>query len=496
MGRVVGVRGPGSVGQVSVDRAGQRDPVDAVVVGAGPNGLAAAATLVRAGRSVHIIEAADEIGGGTRTAELTVPGLLHDLCSAVHPFGVASPLFADLPLADHGLQWCHAPLDVAHPLDGGRAGLLAQSLADTAQAMGEDGTRWISTFGPLSQRAPELASEILGPIVHIPRHPEALARFAPVALRSAAAVARRWRTPEVRGLYAGVAAHIYRPLGQPLTGSAGAMFFAMGHHYGWPVARGGSRAITDALASYAMAGGATIETGREVSDLADMPAHRVALFDVGPRAFARIAGNRLPGRVRRAYERYRYGPGAFKVDLAVEGGLPWSNPEVARAGTVHLGGTFEEVAASEAMIQRGAMPHRPFVLVAQQYVADPTRSVGDTHPVWAYAHVPAGWTGDATEAILDQIERFAPGTRERIVGMAVRSTTDLSRHNPNYVGGDVATGANDPLQLLFRPRVGLHPYDTGIAGTYLCSAATPPGAGVHGMGEYHAARRALAHLER
>ena len=470
------------------------DAVDAVVVGSGPNGLAAAAVLVRAGHSVHVIEAAPDIGGGTRTEELTVPGLQHDVCSAVHPFGVASPLFADLPLHEHGLAWRYAPLDVAQPLDGGRAGVLHRSLEETAAGMGPDGKRWTRTFGPLTARAPELADDILGPLVHLPRHPFALARFGLSAVQSAALVARRWETPEVRGLFAGVAAHVYRPLTQPLTASAGMMFLAMGHRYGWPVAEGGSRAITDALASYVTAAGGTIETGREVASLDDLPPHRVALFDVGPHAFARIAGSRQPARARRADERYRYGPGAFKVDLAVEGGVPWTNDHVRQAGTVHLGGTFEEVASAEAAIYRGTMPHRPFVLVAQQYLADPGRSVGNVHPMWAYAHVPAGWTGDATEAILDQIERFAPGTRDRVVGMAVRSTTDLARHNPNYVGGDVATGANDPLQLVFRPRGTLHPYDTGIPGTYLCSAATPPGAGVHGMAGHHAAQRALKHL--
>jgi phytoene dehydrogenase-like protein len=479
---------------MSTGHAANGPAVDAVVVGAGPNGLAAAAELVRAGRSVHVIEGHTAVGGGTRTEELTVPGVWHDVCSAVHPFGVASPFLRSLPLADHGLEWVHPEIDVAHPLDGGRAGLLFRSITETAASLGDDGASWERTFGPLTSRAPELATDILGPLVSVPRHPITLARFGVSAVQPASLVARRWQTPEARELFAGIAAHVYRPLQQPLTASAGMMFVAMGHTYGWPVAKGGSRAITDALAAYVLAGGGTVETGRTVTSLDDLPPHQVALFDVGPRAFARIAAPRLPGRVRRAYERYRHGPGAFKVDLAIEGGIPWQHPEVARAGTVHLGGTFEEVAAAEADVYRGRMPVRPFVLVAQQYVADPTRSAGDVHPVWAYAHVPTGWPGDATEAILDQIERFAPGTRDRIVGLAVHSTTDLEAYNPNYVGGDVATGANDPRQILFRPRVTLTPYDTGIDGVYLCSAATPPGAGVHGMAGFHAARRALKHL--
>lgn len=467
-----------------------------MVVGAGPNGLTAAAVLARAGHSVHVIEGADTIGGGTRTQELTLPGLAHDVCSAVHPFGVASPILRELPLTEHGLTWARAEIDVAHPLDGGRAGLLYRSLDETEAGMGPDGASWRRTFGPHAARAEALATDVLGPLVSIPRHPVTLARFGLSALLPASWLARRWEQPETRALFAGIAAHVYRPLGQPVTASAGAMFIAMGHAHGWPVAVGGSAAITDALASYVTANGGTIETGRTVASLNELPPHRVALFDVGPQAFVRIAGSALPGRVRRAYERYRYGPGAFKVDLAVEGAVPWTNAAVGRAGTVHLGGTFEEVAAAEADLHRGRMPERPFVLVAQQHLADPSRSVGDVHPVWSYAHVPHGWDGDATEAVLDQFERFAPGTRERVVGMAVRSPSDLASENPNYVGGDVATGANDPLQIVFRPRVSLNPYATGIPGTYLCSASTPPGGGVHGMCGAHAAGHALRTLQR
>ena len=470
------------------------DAVDAVVVGAGPNGLAAAAELARNGLSVHVIEGHEQIGGGTRSAELTLPGVLHDVCSAVHPFGVASPFFAQLPLHDHGLEWAHAELDVVHPLDGGRAAVLHRSIESTAAGLGADGAAWRRTFEPLTRRADHLADDVLGPMLRLPDHPLSMARFGLRAALPATLLARRWSTPEARALFAGIAAHIYRPLGQPLTSSAGAMFVAMGHEHGWPVARGGSRRITDALASYVTAQGGTIETGRPIASIDELPPHRVALFDVSPRAFARIAGPAQPGRARRAYERFRYGPAAFKLDLAVEGGLPWSHEAARRAGTVHLGGTIEEIASTEAEIQRGRMPERPFVLVAQQYLADPDRSAGDVHPVWTYAHVPAGWEGDATEAILDQLERFAPGTRERILATSSTSPAQLEAYNPNYVGGDVTTGANLPVQLVLRPRATLDPYDTGIPGTYVCSSATPPGGGVHGMCGYHAARSALAHL--
>ena len=472
------------------------EAVDVVVVGAGPNGLTAAALLARAGYSVHVIEAAPTIGGGTRTEELTQPGLLHDVCSAVHPFGVASPVFAELPLADHGLRWSWPEIDVAHPLDGGGAGLLHRSLEATEAALGADGASWRRTFGPAAAKAPQLARDVLGPLIGVPRHPFTLARFGISAVQPASLFAKRWKQPETRALFAGIAAHIYRPLDRPLTASAGKMFVAMGHATGWPVAVGGSRAITDALASLVTASGGTIETGRSVASLDDLPPHRAALFDVGPSAFVRMAGARLPARIRRSYERYRYGPGAFKVDLAVEGGVPWVNEVVGRAGTVHMGGTFDEVAHAEATVWKGRMPDRPFVLVGQQYLADPQRSVGDIHPIWSYAHVPAGWTDDATEAVLDQFERFAPGTRERIVELAVRSPSQLAADNANYVGGDIASGANFVRQIISRPRLALDPYSTGIEGTYLCSAATPPGAGVHGMCGAHAAGRALAHLRR
>ena len=468
--------------------------VDAVVVGSGPNGLAAAVTLARAGRSVTVLEAEDTIGGGTRTEELTLPGLLHDVCSAIHPLGVASPFLSTLPLAEHGLRWRSFDVDLVHPLDGGRAAVLHHGLAETVAGLGDDGPAWDRLFGPLSRRFDALAEDLLRPILHVPKHPVATGSFGMRALLPATVVARRWHTDEARALFGGVAAHAFYPLDRPATAAVGLMLMAAGHRGGWPTAEGGSRAISDALASLLREHGGTIETGVRVTSIDQLPDHRVALFDVTPGAFADIAGVRLPPRIARAYRRFRHGPGAFKVDLAVEGGVPWTSEAARRAGTVHAGGTFEEIAAAEADVHRGRMPERPFVLVAQQYLADPSRSVGDVHPVWAYTHVPRAWAGDATEAVLTQLERFAPGVRDRVVASAVRGPAALAAHNANYVGGDIATGANDPLQVVFRPRIALDPYATGIPGTYLCSAATPPGAGVHGMCGYNAAQRALAHL--
>lgn len=471
------------------------DP-EAVVVGSGPNGLAAAVALARAGLDVLVLEARPTIGGGTRTEELTVPGLLHDVCSAVHPFAVASPFLATLPLADHGLRWAYPEVDLAHPLDDGRAGVLVRSLDETIAGMGSDGRSWRRTFGPLVDGFPALAESVMGPLVRVPRHPITLARFGPQAVLPATAVARRWHTAEARALFAGVAAHSFARLDRPGTAGIGLLLTASGHAVGWPVAVGGSAAVTDALAGLLVSLGGRIETDSPVRSLDDLPPHRIALFDVAPRAMASIAGSRLPSRVARAYARYRHGPAAFKVDLAVEGGVPWTAEAARRAGTVHVGGTLEQVAAAEADTVTGRMPERPFLLVGQQHLADPSRSKGDLHPVWAYAHVPHGYDGDATDAILAQIERFAPGFRERIVATHVAGPAAIEAINPNYVGGDIGTGRNDLRQVISRPRPALDPYATGIPGVFLCSAATPPGAGVHGMCGHHAARSALRSLRR
>ncbi len=454
----------------------------AVVVGSGPNGLAAAVLLAQQGISVTVLEAADTIGGGTRTAELTVPGLLHDVCSAVHPFGIASPYLAQLPLADHGLTWRWPAVDLAHPLDDGTAAVLRRSLDDTCTGLGEDARRWRRTFGPLVEVFDDLVPDVLGPLVRVPRHPVLMARFGLRAGLPATVLWRRFRTERARALFAGSAAHAFTPLNGPATAGVGVMLTASAHRHGWPVAEGGSHAITNALASLLTSLGGTIETGVTVDRLPDAD---VVLMNTGPLAAARIAGTRAP--------RFRYGPGVFKVDLAVRGGIPWTAAACREAGTLHLGGTADEVAANEAAVFRGTMPDKPFVLVAQQYVADPTRSVGDLHPVWAYAHVPAGWPGDATEAVIGQIERFAPGVRDVIEATAVMSPADFAAYNANDVGGDIAGGANVLRQLLSRPRP-FRPYDVR-PGVFLCSASTPPGAGVHGMGGFHAAQRALSYLQ-
>jgi phytoene dehydrogenase-like protein len=466
----------------------------AIVVGAGPNGLAAAVTLAQRGVSVTVLEASDTIGGGTRTSELTVPGVLHDECSAVHPIAAASPFLRSLDLAAHGLEWRRPEIAVAHPLDCGSAGVLHPSIEDTVAGLGADGRAWSRVFGPLSQDIDALAEEIFRPIVHLPRHPITLARFGLNAVLPAVLFARRWRNVETRALFGGIAAHAVHPLGRPMTSAIGMMLIAAGHRYGWPVAKGGSQAIADALAAVLTDHAGKIETGVRVSSLAGLPASDITMLDLSPTAVAEIAGDLLPARVARAYRRWRYGPAAFKMDLAVHGGIPWRNDQCRRAGTVHLGGTFEEIAAAERAVHAGAMPDRPFMLVGQQYLADPSRSNGDVHPIWTYAHVPHGYTGDATEAMLNQMERFAPGIRDRIIGKFVRTTRNMPTYNPNYVGGDIITGSNDPLQIAFRPRIALNPYETGIPGVYICSAATPPGAGVHGMGGHNAALSALRTL--
>lgn len=469
---------------------------NAIVVGAGPNGLTAAALLARAGVEVTVLEGADEIGGGARSGELTIPGLVHDLCSAVHPFGAASPVFRSLGLEEHGLEWLQPPIAVAHPLDDGSAGVLHQSLDRTIAALGSDGDTWRRLHARSVRNLDGIVDGILRPLLPMPPHPMASVPFGLRSLQPASWIARRFDTAQARALWAGIAAHSISPLTAPATAGVGLMFVAIGHVVGWPLPRGGSQQIADALASVVREAGGAIETGVPVTSLSQLPEHRLLMLDTSPAAAADLLGHRLPDRVERAYRRFRHGPAAFKVDLAVEGGIPWTNEDCRRAGTVHVGGTWEQIAAAEADIAAGRINDRPIVLVAQPAVADPDRAVGDVVPIWAYAHVPHGFGGDGTAIVEESIERFAPGFRDRIVARHVMTPADLEARNPNNIGGDIAGGATSLWQIVARPRLSTNPYATGVDGVYLCSSSTPPGAGVHGLNGLHAANRALRWLER
>lgn len=465
------------------------------IVGSGPNGLACAAVLARAGLGVTVYEAASTVGGGTRSMDVTGHGLIHDICAATHPMGVSSPVFLELGLEAHGLEWCHPEVDLAHPLDGGRAGVMVLDLDHTAAGLGEDGRTWSRLFGPPSRAFPKLSHDINQPIIHLPRHPVSLARFGLPSLLPATTLARGFSTPEAKALFGGTAGHSFSPLNQLMSSAVGMALLTAGHAVGWPVAKGGSQTVADAMVRVITEAGGRIETGRVIRSIDELPRGEPVVFDLAPAGVVGLAGHRLPEHVRKAYQRYRYGPSAFKLDLAVQGGIPWTNEACRRAGTVHVIGSFEELVHAESETNSGRMPERPFLLLGQQYLADPSRSNGEIHPVWAYAHVPHGYTGDATQAMLAQIERFAPGFRERIVGQAKISPATFASYNANYVGGDIVAGANNPRQLIARPRLALDPYKAGD-GIWICSAATPPGGGVHGMGGANAARSLLRSILR
>jgi phytoene dehydrogenase-like protein len=467
----------------------------AMIVGSGPNGLAAALTLASEGVDVTVLEAAERLGGGTRSSELTLPGLVHDECSAAHPLALDTAFARRFDLQAHGLTWRWPEIQYAHPLDGGTGAAAYRSVERTAAGLGKDSEAWRILFAPLAERFGDITADFMRPMLRVPDHPLLLARFGLYSGLPAALLKARFITPEAQALWAGVAAHAFRPFKAPMSSAIGVALGTAAHAYGWPVAEGGSSAISGAMISLLEEQGAKFETGVYVEALDELEPADVVMLDVAPAAAARIAGDRMPRRVARALTRYRHGPGTFKVDFAVQGGVPWTHKESRRAGTVHVGGSYHEVADAEAVVARGAVPDKPFVLVCQQYLADPSRSDGDVHPLYAYAHVPAGYTGDVTAQIESQIERFAPGFRERVLARHVRSVAQMEAHNVNYVGGDVITGANDPRQLVFRPRVALDPYTTGIPGVYLCSAATPPGAGAHGMCGYNAAGSALRRLK-
>jgi phytoene dehydrogenase-like protein len=462
---------------------------DAVVVGAGPNGLAAAITLAQAGRSVRVIEAHETVGGGTRTAELTLPGFRHDVCSAIHPLAVASPFFRSLGLE---LDLIEPPAAIAHPLEDGTVAIARRSLADTAARLGSDGDAYRRLLDPLVADWDELAGELLQPISHVPRHPLALTRFGLAALRPAKRLAEaRFETEAARALFAGAAAHSFLPLEQPASASFGLVLLTLAHISGWPFPRGGSQAIADALATRLRSLGGEIETGHHISSLRELPSSKLVLCDLTPRQLLAIAGDVLPDGYRRRLERWRYGPGAFKLDYALDGPIPWRAPEVAEAGTVHLGGTLDEIADSERAAWEGRHAERPFVLLAQQSPFDETRAPSGKHTAWAYCHVPNGSTFDMSERVEAQIERFAPGFRDRVLARASRNTRELERENANLVGGDIAGGANTLRQLLARPAPRRIPYSTPLPWLYLCSSSTPPGGGVHGMCGHLAARAAL-----
>lgn len=478
----------------------------AVVVGSGPNGLAAAFVLARAGVDVTVVEAAATVGGGVRSSDLLRTGLIHDVCSAVHPLAQVSPLLRDPSIGPElergGLRFATAPVDMVHVLSSSRSATLHTSASETGAGLpGQDGLVWRLSFGTLSSRADAVADEILGPLVHLPRHPLVLAGFGAGAVLPASWSWRRWRSAEARALFAGIAAHAFTPLHLPASSAAGTLLAVAGHRHGWPVAVGGSQRIADALVTGIRRGGGSVVTGTRVTDLAQVRDADLVLLDTSVEVAAGILGDRLPARVARSWSRFRRGPAVAKVDYVLDGDVPWSSPDARRAGTVHLGGTAEDIAAAERECWDGNLPDRPFTLVAQQYLADPSRSRTVNgrrlNPLWAYAHVPAGWDGSAREAfelVTSQIERAAPGFRDTVVDWCASPPSVMEQHNPNYTGGDISGGANDLRQLVARPRFGPHPYDTGVPGVYLCSSSAAPGGGVHFMCGVQAARRALTVL--
>jgi len=470
------------------------DSLDAIVVGAGPNGLAAAITLARAGRSVRVYEAAPTAGGGTRNAELTLPGFRHDVCSTILPLTIASPFFASIDLAARGVELIHPDAPVAHPLDGGRAAVLERSVAATAAGLGgSDGRAWRRLFGPLVRDSEKLATEILRPVVHRPRYPLVLARFGVAALRSTEGLARgRFRDEAAQALFAGISAHSMLRLDRPLSASYGLVLATYAHAVGWPMVRGGAEAVANALVAELQAAGGELVTGRRLASLDELPPARAVLLDITPRQLVAIGGDRLSPRTRRRAARFRYGPGIFKIDWALDGLVPWAADGPRRAATVHLGGSLDEIAASEADVAAGRHPDRPYVLFVQYAPWDTTRAPAGKATAWAYCHVPAGSPVDMTDRIEAQVERFAPGFRDRILARSTHAPAAMEAYDENYVGGDINGGIGDVRQLVFRPWPSLDPYRVG-EGLYLCSSSTPPGGGVHGMSGMNAARSALRH---
>lgn len=467
---------------------------DAIVVGSGPNGLSAAITLAREGLSVVIVEAKRTIGGGARSGELTLPGFIHDVCSAIHPLGIGSPFFHSLPLAEHGLKWIDPLAPLAHPFDDGQAAVLERSINDTAETLGKDAYAYRSLMRPLVSDWRKIERDIFGPL-KFPYHPIATLRFGLRAIRPAYGLAKAlFKDERARGLFAGLAAHSFMPLEKPLTSAFGLVLGVLGHTVGWPMSRGGSQTISNALASLLSLLGGEIVTGMRVNSVDELPPASAILFDVTPRQLLRISGNHLPEKYRMKLTSYRYGPGVFKVDWALDAPVPWTAKECVRAGTVHLGSTLDEIATSELAVWEGRHPEKPYVLVAQHSLFDSSRAPEGKHTLWAYCHVPNGSTFNMTERIEAQIERYAPGFRDVIIGRNTMSTEELEQYNPNYIGGDINGGVQDLGQLFTRPTARLVPYSTPVDGIYFCSSSTPPGGGVHGMCGFHAARAVLRNV--
>jgi len=466
---------------------------DAIVVGSGPNGLAAAITLARAGRSVLVFEAKETIGGGSRSKELTLPGFMHDVCSAIHPLGLGSPFMRSLPLEQYGLQWIHPSAPLAHALDIGTSVVLERSVEDTSAALGPDAAAYHRFMTPLVAHWDIIAAAVLGPLSPaLLSHPFVLAPFGLRAIRSATALAQSlFKGERARALFAGLCAHSMMSLEQPPTAGFGMMLEVAGHAIGWPMPRGGAQKIVDVMAAHLRSLGGEIITGTEVTTLDTLPPSRAILCDVTPHQLLTIAGQRLPDAYQRQLQHYRYGPGIFKIDYALDGPIPWRGPEYARAGTVHIGGTLPEVAAAEYAVSKGEHPEKPFVLVAQQSLFDPTRAPQGKHTLWAYCHVPNGSTFDMSDRIEAQVERFAPGFRDCILARHKMNPVEIEQYNANYIGGDINGGVQDLWQFFTRPTIRLVPYSTPVKGLYICSSSTPPGGGVHGLCGYFAAQAAL-----
>lgn len=466
---------------------------DAVVVGSGPNGLAAAIHLQKNGLSVLLIEGKDAIGGGLRSAELTLPGFLHDICSAVHPLAVASPLFETFPLEQYGLEYLHPEIAVAHPLDDGKAAILHGSVNKTAELLGADASTYKTLIQPVVDDWPSIAPDVLGPL-HWPKHPLAMARFGLPALTAATHLVKRFKTPAARALLAGMAAHSIQPLSNLATSAIALVLMANGHLKGWPIPKGGSVSIANALAAYFTSLGGEIATGTYITSLSQLPSSKAVLFDVTPKQLLQIAGHKFSSIYKRQLERYRYGMGVFKVDWALSQPIPFKAEDCRKAGTVHIGGTFEEIADGEQQVWKGKHPDQPYVLLAQPSILDPKRAPEGKHVGWAYCHVPRGSVKDMTQIIEDQVGRFAPGFKDTILARHTMNTAQMEEYNPNYIGGDINGGVIDIGQLFTRPVLRWSPYKTSAKGIYICSSSTPPGGGVHGMCGYYAAKRALDDL--